>query len=138
MSRDISVVLAGDLDFISSPPEVPVGSPEFDEWFQEAGRRHLFFAPFGSEGNVREYWSEPASRLGLPLIAAICDEGFYESCFWQGTQLDALEAELSLLGRYWTGERFSQETLSYLTSRMKTFREAIEVARFVGGVVMII
>ena len=138
MSRDISVVRADDLDFISSPPDAPVGSAEFDAWLQESGRRHLFSEPFGSEGNVREYWSEPAGRLGLPLIASIYGEGFYNGCVWQGQQLDELETELSVLNNYWIHERFSEETIEYLTERAKVFCEAIRVARAVGGVVIIV
>ena len=137
MSRDLSVIRAIDLEFVSKPPQVPVDSREFEAWEAESIRRHLFSEPLGSESVIREFWSHPAERLGLPLLASIYDEGFYEARVWQGDDLNVLEREIASLRQHWSTLGLPAQIASDLAERAGFFEQAIAIARKEGAVIVI-
>src|SRR5215467_1691652 len=126
MARSFAVYRAEDREFIERPPK-DVYSQEFESWEAECWRRRLCEGPLGSEGVIRVYWSEPAQRLRLPLIASIYDDGFYRGCDWSGPDLDRLATELYVLTAYWRQEGL--EDLPWLEERADGLRKGIDIAR---------
>jgi hypothetical protein len=57
----------------------------------------LFFAPVAGDGDLRQFWSVPASQLDLPLLAQIYDEGLQLS----GADLGRLHDEVWTLQKLW-------------------------------------
>src|SRR4051794_30741458 len=66
MARDIVVYRDSDVEHLSP-----------SDWRLRDGAKPLLDEPLGGEGAVREFWSAPATRLGLPLLAAVYEHGFY-------------------------------------------------------------
>ncbi len=85
---------------------------------------------------TRLYWSDPAARLGLPLIASTYQVGFHEGCEWSGPDLDALEQEVAALESYWR-QHVREGTLAHLLETADSLRRAIQIARDANGVVSI-
>ena len=63
---------------------VSVNTEERDE------REDLYWSPVAADGEMGEWWSRPAARLGLPLLARACDEGLKV----HGQELVALRREV--------------------------------------------
>jgi hypothetical protein len=142
----VSVYRLADREFLSSPP--PVASPGFAAWEEEASRRLIFDAALGGDGDVHRYWSSPAAKAGLPLIASIYEQGLVI----EGADLDRLNNELTALDTAWSKEvdpaatrRFiclgheGEVPLAYelVFRRAESLRSAIRVARAVDGYVVI-
>ena len=103
--------------------------------YREAGGEPLYEQPLGSESAVREWWSEPASVLGLPLLAAIYDEGFYYGNRWSGARLRQLIEEVARLEGHWASAGLSPDVLVGLRERADYLRAAVSLAQDVGGFV---
>jgi hypothetical protein len=136
MARGISIYRKSDLDFIASPPQNVV-SDEFDRWYAESEAKCLFEAALGSEGAMREFWSDPASRLGLPLIADIYEQGFTNGIKWSDAQLSQVEQETLYLQEHWSHMSFSDELKEDLRTRVEDLQKAIAVAQEHDGVLTI-
>jgi hypothetical protein len=102
-------------------------------WRVREGAEPLYEQPLGSESAVREYWSEPAALLGLPLLAAVYDQGFYHGIFWSGEQLGSVVTEVDRLEAHWSAARLPSDLLADLQERARYVREAVAVASAVGG-----
>lgn len=90
-----------------------------------------------------EWWSRPAARLGLPLLARAYDEGLKV----HGQELVALRREVEALSAYWVesvgddevrsteigGRTFDVPLLVHLTNRAEGVESAIRLAIVVGG-----
>ena len=88
-----------------------------------------FSAPLGSEASVREYWSDPAGRLGLPLIASVYERGFHEGISWSGAELDSVGSELDSLENYWRQQPYGEDLAAQLGERCRNLREALRLAK---------
>jgi hypothetical protein len=86
---------------------------------------------------VRQYWSDPAKKLGLPLIASIYEQGFYVACEWCGAELDQLSAEIGRLEVYWQKLPLAEGLQRDLCERAATVWDAINAAKKCDGVLMI-
>src|SRR3954454_16270967 len=100
MARDIVVYRGSDVEHLSP-----------SDWRLRDGAKPLFDEPLGGEGAVREVWSAPATRLGLPPLAAVYEHGIYHGICWHGGQLHAAEAELAHLEEFWRGAGLDAGTL---------------------------
>lgn len=143
MSFSVSVYRLADREFVSTPP-VDAWSPEFAIWEEEVKRRLVFDAALGSDVAVHRYWSGPAARAGLPLIAGIYESGLDA----QGSDLDRLGDELLALQDLWSSEidpsateRFAcpgyegEVPILYdlLFRRAEFLRGAIQIAQAIDG-----
>lgn len=137
MARHIAVYRREDLAYVTTPPAPDVNSPEYDQWEAQGNALCQYENPLGSEAAVREFWSEPATSLGLPLLASIYDEGFYNGVGWSGPELDRLAEELEVLEGYWKNMSFTETDRSDLAERMSFMRTAIQVAKQRDGVLTI-
>ncbi len=141
----IHVYRLSDRAWVHHPPPALVADP--DRLFDAYRARELYSNPLGSGHTVAEYWSSPASTLGLPLIAAIYEQGLEVS----GGELDVLERELEVLERAWARDipapasdspgadtgRQVPPLHEHLAERARFLREAIHVARESDGFVSI-
>jgi hypothetical protein len=92
MAFDISVYRISDRHRVSGPP--PDDPDEYDDWVARHDRMLLFEAPLGSGGSVYHYWSAPASRLGLPILATPYETAHTQGVEIEGATLDQLSDEL--------------------------------------------
>ena len=102
---------------------------------REAGGESLFAQPLGSESAVREWWSEPAVALGLPLLAAVYDRGFYHGSRWTGPELQQVLDELGRLEQHWASAGLPADVLTDFRERAGYLRAAVAVAAGCGGFV---
>ncbi|AWM40534.1 hypothetical protein GobsT_09540 [Gemmata obscuriglobus] len=126
MARDLGVYRFEDI------VEGPTGS-----WHVRDGAEDLFDRPLGSESAVRVFWSEPATALGLPLIASVYEYGFYHGVRWSGDQFRAVAAEVDRLEAYWIAAGLPPDTLADLRARAALVRQAVSAAEACGGWVVI-
>lgn len=126
MARRLSVYRREDV--VPVPP---------DGWQVQDGAEPLYDEPLGSESAIRESWSTPAAQLGLPLLAKIYEQGFYQGIRWSGEQLSTVTAELDRLESHWLASEPSAEILSDLQERALFVREAVAIAAECGGWVVI-
>jgi hypothetical protein len=84
---------------------------------------------------VRELWSEPAFALGLPLLAAIYEHGFYYGNRWAGPVLQQVLNELARLEPHWSSAGLPAEVLADLRERAGYLRTAIALAEECDGFV---
>jgi hypothetical protein len=103
--------------------------------YKEAGGESLYEQPLGSESAVREWWSEPASALGLPLLAAIYDYGFYHGNRWSGPELRQVVDEMAQLEEHWSMAGLPPDVLADLRERAEYLRAAVALAEECGGFV---
>ena len=136
MARHIAVYRKADLSFVSTCP-TDVSSPEFDQWEAQARALCQYDNPLGAEGDVHEFWSEPALSLGLPLLASVYEEGFHKGIEWSGPALDRLAEELVVLEHHWRTMSLDDSDRSHLSERMSFLRTAIQVAKNCDGVLSI-
>jgi hypothetical protein len=129
MARSFSVYRLEDREFIRQSPIDGVCSLQFEEWAAECLKRRLHDGDLGNEHCVRVYWSDPARRLRLRLIASIYDDGFYRGCDWSGTDLDLLATELDALATHWQTQGLESGLLASLEERVDALRRAIGIAR---------
>lgn len=122
----IRVYRLSDHSWVHHPPAALLEDPEL--LIAEGLARTLYENPLGSGHTVYEYWSSPAATLGLPLIAAIYEQGLEVA----GSALDVLERELDVLERAWV-----PPLRAHLQERARFLREALRVAREAGGFVSI-
>ena len=104
--------------------------------YREGNIDPLVVTPLGNEASVREWWSDPAEVIGLPLIASIYERGFREGIEWSGDQLHTLIRELDVLELYWS--RLSLRPEVDLNERMREFKSAIQVAQRHAAILSII
>lgn len=126
MARGIVVYRGSDVEHLSA-----------SDWRLRDGAKPLYDEPLGGEGPVREFWSAPAAQLGLPLLAAVYEHGFYLGICWHGDQLDAAEAEVARLEEFWQGAGLDAGTLQGLSGRAAYLRTAVGLAREHGGILVI-
>ncbi|MFO0891034.1 MAG: hypothetical protein U0790_18055 [Isosphaeraceae bacterium] len=105
--------------------------------YREVGGDPLYDEPLGSEAMVRQWWSEPATSLGLPLLASIYDQGFYHGIRWSGVELAQVQAELARLQLHWDSMSLPADVAAGLAERAGYLREAVEMAMDCGGFVSI-
>ena len=132
MSFGIGVYRRTDDKLFNSPPE-DVNSGMFDEWFEVCRDRTLYENPLGADGDIYEFWSKPASQLGLTKLKQIYNEGLRVL----GSEIGDFASELATLERYWESQRMDLAKLSGLKERMRALHEALEIARRHDGVVNI-
>lgn len=99
-----------------------------DGWRVRDGAEPLYEQPLGSESAVREFWSSPAVRMGLPLLASLYNEGFYRGIFWEGRKLGQAITELAKLEDYWARAVFDAEIRADLRERAGWLRAALNLA----------
>jgi hypothetical protein len=104
---------------------------------REAGGESLYDEPLGSEWAVREFWSEPAAALGLPLLAAVYEHGFYHGNEWSGPDLPRVLDELARLEEHWASAGLPANVLADLQERAGYLRAAVAVAAGCGGFVAV-
>ena len=102
---------------------------------REAGGEPLFEEPLGREATVREWWSEPALVMGLPLLAAVYEDGFRTGVRWAGPELRHVLGELARLEEYWASAGLSADAAADLGERAGYLRTAVAVAEECGGFV---
>jgi hypothetical protein len=135
MAFHIRVYRLSDHAWVHDPPPALLEDP--DRLIAEGLARALYDNPLGSGHTVAEYWSSPASALGLPRLAALYEQGLEAA----GSELTGLERELEVLERAW--QPLSQQGEGVLTlhehllERAGFLREAIRIAREAGGFVSI-
>ena len=100
-----------------------------------AGGESLYDEPLGSESAVRLWWSGPATALGLPLLAAIYDHGFYHGNRWAGPELQQVLAELARLEEHWSSAGLPPDVLADLRERAGYLRAAVALAEECNGFV---
>lgn len=105
---------------------------------REAGAESLFDEPLGSESAVREFWSEPAEALGLPLLAAIYEHGFYHGNRWSGPQIRQVLDEVALLEKHWASLGLANDVTTDLYERAGYLRAAAKIAEDCGGLIDIV
>ena len=110
------------------PIPVPEDPSQLDAWLDAENRFCLYSEPLGADGAIYEYWSMPASKLGLPMLTAIYRNGLE---IQTPHELDLFEAELKQLQAAWISylralPDFEKENL---LERMSFAHEAIRVAR---------
>lgn len=98
----------------------------------------LFQQPLGSEWEVKEYWSDPAATLGLPLLSTVYDEGFYQGIQWGGDQLPQVREELGRLELHWPTSGLSEDVTALLAEKARQMRTAIDLAVQQGGYLVIV
>jgi hypothetical protein len=103
--------------------------------YPEGGGEPLYEEPLGSESAVRESWSEPAAALGLPLLAAVYDHGFYHGTRWAGAELRQVLDELARLEGHWSSAGLPPDILKDLRERAGNLRAAVALAQERGGFV---
>jgi hypothetical protein len=135
MARSIAVYRRSDIKFVQNPPAVD--DPSFEDWEHKALGCCLFDSPLGSESAVRQYWSDPAARLGLSLIASIYEQGFYVGCEWSAGKLDKLLDEITKLELHWKDAALQKEVLADLSERATSFRAAINTAKESNGIILL-
>lgn len=126
MARDLSVYRSADV--IDLPP---------GNWKVRGGAEPLYEQPLGSESAIRTFWSDPASRLGLPLLAAISEHGFYHGVRWREGQLQAVRAEVDQLEGHWPHLSLPPDVIDDLQERARFMREATALAEEIDGCVVI-
>jgi hypothetical protein len=126
MARGIAVYRGADVEHLPNA-----------DWRLREGAEAVYDESLGSEAAVREFWSDPAARLGLPLFAVVYELGFYEGICWHASQLDTAEAELDRLEEDWHAAGLDAETLAELVERAGYLRKAAGLARGHGGIVLI-
>jgi hypothetical protein len=82
-----------------------VTGAEFDAWAQRCSDLTIFDEALGAGATIFDYWSTPASQLGLRLLARMYDDGLRIS----GAELDELARELDVLERHWSTLRLDRE-----------------------------
>jgi hypothetical protein len=103
--------------------------------YRLAGGEPLYEQPLGSESAVREWWSEPAEALGLPLLAAIYEYGFYHGNRWAGRDLKQMRRELARLELHWSSAGLAADVLANLRERAGYLRAAADLAEEYEGFV---
>ena len=98
----------------------------------------LFRQPLGSEWEVKEYWSDPAATLDLPLLSTVYDEGFYQGIQWGGDQLPQVRAELGRLETHWSTSGYTSEVTAMLAEKARQMRTALDLAEQHGGYLVIV
>jgi len=118
----------------------------------ERGTGALYDSDFCGSISFADWWYHYARQLDLPLVRAIDDPGLVAS----GSVLDQLKAELDRLEACWAGLDFSRRSpkgrtviqadgsrrdeeipfRDYLWGGLTVIREAIEVARAHGGILI--
>ena len=126
MARGLTVYRAADV--VTVPP---------NDWRVREGAESLYDEPLGSESTVSEFWSKPASALGLTLLAEVYEHGFHHGIRWSGEQLLAVVAEVGQLEVYWRAAGLTPETLADLDRRAGFVRAAVAVAVGCNGAVVI-
>jgi hypothetical protein len=99
------------------------------------GGEPLYEEPLGSESAIRESWSEPAAALGLPLLAAVYDHGFYHGTRWADVELRTVIDELARLEEYWSSAGLPPDALADLLERAGYLRKAVLMAEACDGFV---
>jgi hypothetical protein len=148
-----SVVRSPDPRAFFGPVRMVSGSlEEILQRAEELGAGSLYDSDFSGSIGFADWWYHYACELDLPLIRAIDDPGLVAS----GAELDQLEAELDRLEACWAGLDLSEEPPSgrlirqpdgsfweervpfdeHLRESAATVREAIQVARDHGGVLV--
>src|SRR5690349_11262022 len=84
---------------------------------REGADESLYDKPLGSESVVRELWSDPATVLGLPLLADVYEYGFQHCNKWSGPQLSQVLDEVSRLEEYWASAGLPADALAGLQQR---------------------
>lgn len=105
--------------------------------YRHDGGDPLYCEPLGSESAVRESWSEPADALGLPLLAAIYERGFYDGVRWSGAELAEVLSEVARLEKHWSEAGLAAEVIADLYERAKYIRVAVTIAEQCDGFVVI-
>ncbi len=110
------------------PIPIPEDSSQLDAWLDAENRFCLYSEPLGADGTIYEFWSTPASKLGLPMLTAIYNHGLQ---IQTPHELDLFEAELEQLQSAWSLYLRELPDLKKedLLERMSFAREAIRVAR---------
>ena len=126
MARGIAVYMRTDIELVTAI-----------DWRVREDAEPLYDQLLGSEVVIGENWSEPATKLGLALLAAIYDHGFYHSILWEGSQFSEVERELSRLEAYWQTTDYEPERLVDLRERADYLRSALALASENNGVVTI-
>jgi hypothetical protein len=103
--------------------------------YREAAAEPLYEQPLGSESAIREWWSEPATVLGLPLIASLYEHGFYSAIRWAGPDLTRALRELATLEAHWMSAGLPPEAIADLAERASYLRAAVAKAKECGGFV---
>jgi hypothetical protein len=152
MAFHIRVYRLSDHPWVHHPPPALLADP--DRLSAEGLARALYDNPLGSGHTVAVHWSSPAATLGLPLLAALYEQGLEAA----GSALLVLERELEVLERAW--QPLSQQTErdvvefawdspgapptrraltlhEHLLERAGFLREALRIAREQGGFVSI-
>src|SRR5262245_60879428 len=99
----------------------------------QANAEPIFEQPLGSESSIREFWSNPARELGLPLLTPLYETGFYNGVMWKGKQLSEALGELTRLELYWATMSLDEETRNDLQQRAAWLREALRLAELTGA-----
>ncbi len=102
---------------------------------RESSGDSLYDEPLGSESAVREWWSQPAAALGLPLLAALYDHGFYHGNRWAGAELRQVLDQLTQLEEHWSLAGLPPDVLADLRERAGYLRAAVALAEGCGGFV---
>jgi hypothetical protein len=103
--------------------------------YREAASEPLYEQALGSESVIREWWSEPAMVLGLPLIASLYEQGFYSGIRWAGPELARALRELATLEAHWKSAELPPEAIADLAERASYLRAAVAKAEECGGFV---
>lgn len=107
----------------------------------------MLVVPVAGDGDFHDFWSVPASELGLTLLARAYDDGLQVS----GEDLSRLEQEVWALQKYWAesvpagevrhadivGRKVEVPLFVHLSHRAESVLTAIEVAKSVDGVLTI-
>jgi hypothetical protein len=105
----------------------------------------LIFAPVAGDSDFHDFWSVPASELGLTCLAQVYDNGLQVS---GDDDLNRLEQEVWALQKYWArsvpdgdfrhydkdGRKVDVPLFAHLAHRAESVLTAIEVAKGVDGV----
>jgi hypothetical protein len=110
------------------PIPVPEDASQLDAWLDAENQFCLYDEPLGADGTIYEFWSMPASKLGLPMLTAIRSHGLQ---IQTPHELDVFEAELKQLQAAWNTYLRELPDLKKqdLLERMSFAHEAIRVAR---------
>jgi hypothetical protein len=103
--------------------------------YRQGGGESLYDNPMGSESAVREFWSEPAADLGLPLLADVYEHGFHRGNTWSGSALRQVVDELARLEEYWASAGLPGNVLADLRERAGYLWAAVAIAERCGGFV---
>jgi hypothetical protein len=106
-------------------------------WCVLNGTVPLYEEPFGSESAVWGWWSAPAAKLGLPLLASIYEYGFNNGIRWSGEELPRVSKELSALEEHWRSLVLPQDDMERRTERGAYLRKALAIAQTEGAVIVI-